>query len=77
MTVFLVQHTYERDGQDEVKLIGVYSSQRSAELAVERSRRLPGFSSYADCFHIDAYRLDEDIGRAGLSPINRRRAPGG
>lgn len=59
-TVFVLQHEYERDGVDNVKFIGVYSTHQNAEAAVERMRLQPGFSSYPDGFCIDEYELDRD-----------------
>ena len=36
MHVFVVQHAYERDDAEEVKFIGVYSSQENADRAIDR-----------------------------------------
>lgn len=59
--VFVVQHVHElADDREDVKLIGVYSSQASAEAAVERLRAQPGFVDAPDGFHIDRYELDRD-----------------
>jgi hypothetical protein len=61
MDVFVVQHVHElEDESEDVKLIGIYSSQDAARTAVERLRRLPGFCDTADGFQIDRYRIDED-----------------
>lgn len=61
-TVFVLQHSSEMSGtgEQERKLIGVYSTKEKAEEAVNRLRRQPGFVDLPDCFYIDEYTLDED-----------------
>ena len=60
-SVFVLQHVHaQEDGGEDVKLIGVYSSQEKADEAVARLGRLPGFSEAPDGFHVDEYRVDQD-----------------
>ena len=60
-TVFVLQHARPRDdGEESVKLIGVYSSRAAAEAAIARLRQQPGFSEWPDEFHLDPYELDVD-----------------
>jgi hypothetical protein len=59
-TVYVLQHSYELDGCDETKLIGVYSSLTSAEGAKHRLRLQPGFRDHPEEFSVDAYDLDID-----------------
>ena len=60
--VFYVTHKYlvmvDSDGDDinEVKEIGVYSSRKLAQCAIQRFSNLPGFSSYPDGFIITKER---------------------
>jgi len=57
--VFLVQHVRSEDEDDEdVKLIGVFSSRETAEEAVNRLRQTSGFSEFPDGFYTDEYTLD-------------------
>ena len=43
--VFVVQHLFVyEDGEEEVKLIGVYSTREAAQDAVKRLRLKPGFA---------------------------------
>ncbi|MFI9152366.1 hypothetical protein [Streptomyces sp. NPDC053367] len=49
----------EPDG-DDVKLLGIYSSEAVAEERARRARLLPGFADEPDCFQIEEYDLDED-----------------
>jgi hypothetical protein len=59
--VYVVQHAYEHsNGAEEVKFISVYESQEQAHAAVERTRRLPGFSDIPDSFSIDRYQIGKD-----------------
>jgi hypothetical protein len=46
------------------RFLGVYSSQTTAALAVERLGRRPGFKEYARGFQIDCIELDEDFEQA-------------
>lgn len=61
MGVYVLHHVHEfEDGEENVKMIGVYSTQEQAELAVQRMRLQPGFCDTPDGFTIDCYPLDED-----------------
>ena len=60
-SVFVLQHVAREDAPDEdVKFIGVYSTQALAEGAVARLVVQPGFRDYPRGFHIDEYAVDED-----------------
>jgi len=67
MTVYVLQHSYELDGCDETKVIGVYSSPATAEGAQQRLRLQPGFSDHPDAFALDAYELDVDHWKEGFT----------
>ena len=69
MRVFVVQHQHDLDGCDEVKFIGVYSSEDRGWAAVERSRRLPGFCKHPDGFSVDAYEVDKDHWTEGFKTV--------
>ena len=69
--VFVVQHSYELDGCDETKFIGVYRTRVAAEAAVERLQSRPGFQAHRDDFHIDHYELDRDHWTAGFVTKHR------
>jgi len=60
-TIYVVQHVRDEDGPDEdVKMIGVYSTPETAAAAVERLKGQPGFSDWPKGFHVDAYPVDQD-----------------
>ena len=66
--VYVVQHDHELpSGAEDVKLIGVYSSDECAQAAVERARLLEGFRETPLGFHVDRYELDADHWKEGFS----------
>lgn len=61
MKVFVLQHVHQiTSDQEDVKLMGIYSSRERAEEAQSRMIKLPGFSDAPDGFHIDEYEVDVD-----------------
>ncbi len=61
MEVFVLQHVHVlEEDQEDVKMIGVYSTPERAKAAIKRMRTLPGFRDAPDGFSIDRYRVDED-----------------
>jgi hypothetical protein len=59
--VYIVQHVHSApDGEEDVKLIGVYSSEASAAAAIAGLTLQPGFREHSDGFHISAYEIDKD-----------------
>lgn len=68
--VFLLQHAHSfDDGEEDVKIIGVYSSMNAAMTAIERARTLDGFRQVLDGFSVDEYTLDEDEWREGYRTV--------
>lgn len=71
-SVFVVQHLHvHTNGEECVKMIGVYETRRAAEDAVERLVAKPGFRDYPQIieplrdaeesgFYIDEYEIGED-----------------
>jgi hypothetical protein len=49
----------EEDG-DDLKVLGVYSSEARAADRILRARQLPGFGDEPDCFHVDPHTVDHD-----------------
>ena len=59
--VYLVQHVHDLgDETEDVKVIGIYSTEKNANIAVARLSDLPGFDKARNGFSIDRYCLDED-----------------
>lgn len=59
--IYYLYHIRNEDTDDEdVKLIGMYSSYELAEKAQERTKYKPGFIDFPDGFYIDEYIVDKD-----------------
>lgn len=59
MFVYVVQHTRDLDEEvDDVKLVGVFSSESAASAAVSELLTRPGFSEHPNGFHISRYEVD-------------------
>jgi hypothetical protein len=54
---------------EDVKLLGVYSSEQMAAEAKERAIGLPGFRDAPDGFDIDCYRVDRDEWTEGFITV--------
>jgi hypothetical protein len=71
-SVFVVQHLHvHANGEECVKMIGVYATRKAAEQAVGRLSTQPGFRDYPNIidplrddeesgFYIDEYKIGED-----------------
>ncbi|WP_030863196.1 DUF7336 domain-containing protein [Streptomyces sp. NRRL S-37] len=58
----------EQDG-DDVKLLGIYSTEEKAEERIARARLLPGFRDEPKCFVIVPHSLDDDTWEDGFVRI--------
>lgn len=59
--VYKLVHMYEREEGDEIKELGIYSTHKKAEEAIDRYKLLEGFNEHpVDCFCIDECELDKD-----------------
>lgn len=56
--VYILFHSYEINDCEEIKILGVHSSEELAKMALEKYKILPGFDKYPDDFHIDKYEID-------------------
>lgn len=59
MKVYLLEHIYELEGHDEVRTLGIYSSNKKAEEAILYYKKLSGFKNLLDGFNIDEYEINE------------------
>lgn len=75
MKVFVVQHAYMKVSEnyfgieEDVKFIGVFSTEEKAKEAVARLQKQPGFINWQRGFHIDSYTLDQDHWSEGFVPF--------
>lgn len=70
MDVFVVQHVHDREeGAEDVKFIGVYSTEEAAREAVARLSQQRGFRDHLEGFRVDRYRLDQDHWTEGFVTV--------
>jgi len=57
--VYVVDHSYKLDGCEEVKHIGVFSSEKKAKKAVKRLKKQEGFKKHKKGFTIGPCLMDQ------------------
>lgn len=66
-SVYIVQHVRaEKSGDEDVRLVGIYSSKEAAKNAVLRAGMQPDFRRFPQGFKIAKYALDKDQWPAAL-----------
>lgn len=65
-SAFLLQHSYEIDGSEQVKIIGIYSTRDKANEVIGKYKTLPGFCCYPESFYIDEYEIDKNDWEEGF-----------
>jgi len=76
-TVHLLWFVKERpEGEEDIELlIGVYSSQAEAQIAIERVKEKPGFAEFQEGFQICPYKLDHDHWEEGFVLCDSKTLP--
>jgi len=65
--IYLLWHTHVLgDGEEDSKLLGVYSSQSLATQKIDEYKMLPGFRDYPSGFEISKYEIDCDHWKEGF-----------
>ncbi|HXS49178.1 MAG TPA: hypothetical protein VN713_03520 [Sphingomicrobium sp.] len=65
--VHLLWHVrHDNQYGDDAKLVGVYSSDASAQAAIERKINMPGFCDHPAGFEISKYEIDRDAWSEGF-----------
>ncbi|WP_316829097.1 hypothetical protein [Pedobacter miscanthi] len=70
--VYLLWHTHydnRLENNEDIKLIGVYSTEDMAKEAECRAKLLEGFKDSQDGFEISSYRLDKDEWTSGFVTV--------
>lgn len=58
--VYLLEHVHEfQDGGEDIKTLGVFSTEASAKQAIEKLVKQPGFRDAPAGFNVDPYSLDQ------------------
>jgi hypothetical protein len=73
MTVYLLWHSHDLNGEVDAKLLGVYSSEQRALEARERAKALPGLRENPSGFHIDEYEVDKDHWTEGFVTMRHEK----
>ena len=61
MDAYILRHVHENTPENEdVKMIGAYSTEDEAKKAIERLQGQPGFCDTPEGFEITRYTLDQD-----------------
>jgi hypothetical protein len=69
-SVFVVQHVHVLlCGGEDVKFIGVYTSELDAQRAVAKLRTAPGFKESPDGFSVDCYELNKEHWTEGFVTV--------
>jgi hypothetical protein len=66
--IFTLRHTITRNGEEDHKEIGTYSSEDKAKQAIGRLKYKPGFNDPRGQFTIDPSILDFDYWADGFEP---------
>jgi len=81
-TAYTLQHVSREDTDNEdVKFIGVFSSEKKALACAAKMKKLKGFKKFPDNFYIDKYKINEASWMEGFTSRkpqgvgNRRRKP--
>jgi hypothetical protein len=70
--VFLVWHVRvisEEDDTEDIKLIGIYTTEKLAEEAIERKKMFEGFRDFPEGFEISENPLNQDLWSEGFITI--------
>jgi len=76
--VYLTMHVFRyEDGHDNIRIIGIFSSERKAREAIRRVWNKPGFRDRKRAFNVSRYVLDLQHWTEGYGggPLARRRRP--
>ncbi|HRI61570.1 MAG TPA: hypothetical protein PK228_17650 [Saprospiraceae bacterium] len=68
--VFIVHHIHRFDDEDEdVKLIGVFSTEENAKKSIASLLEQPGFKDHPEGFEIGEFYLDEYSWKEGFITV--------
>jgi hypothetical protein len=77
MKVYVLQHVHSHGPtNEEIKMIGVYSSEQAAQRTVDRLRGALGFRDAPDGFVVDCYEVDTDHWVEGYETVGISSAEG-
>jgi hypothetical protein len=56
---------------EDVKLIGIYSTEAGAAASISRLSGQPGFVDHPDGFHVERYSIDQDHWTEGFVTVTQ------
>lgn len=58
--IYVLHHVHEfEDGNEDVKLLGIFSSEKKAMEMIKEYKKIPGFKDYSEGFSINKYIIDK------------------
>lgn len=73
MKIYLLWHSHlQETGEQDVKLLGVYSTEARARGRASAARELPGFRDAPDGFEVSEYEVDRDAWTEGFATFTWR-----
>ena len=70
-SVFIVHHVHLLpSGEEDFKLVGVFTSADNARAAIRRLSQKPGFIESPSGFNVDEYKLDCDYWTEGFVTLD-------
>ncbi|WP_433263214.1 hypothetical protein ACQPZF_31600 [Actinosynnema sp. CS-041913] len=66
---------WSEEAGDDLKILGVYSTERRARERIEHARSMPGFSDEPNCFLLDRYVVDVDQWAEGFATVRPDHSP--
>jgi hypothetical protein len=76
MIVYMLYHSRDLDDlENNLKLIGIYTSEEKAKNAIERVGGQPGFRDFPNGFQIYRQTLDEDSWAEGFITTDEAEEP--
>jgi homoserine kinase type II len=70
MDVYVVHHVDDRDDDEDVKLIGIYSTEDDARAAIARLVMQPGFRDVPNGFQVNRHTVGEDNWTEGFKIVD-------
>jgi hypothetical protein len=68
--IYVLHHVHElENGYEDVKLLGIFSSEAKALKLIERYKLLEGFKDYPGGFSVDKYTVDKSHWNEGFTTV--------
>lgn len=69
--VYILHHGRDlEDGHEDIKILGIFSSESKASELVKKYKKMPGFKDSPDGFSINKYIIDKSEWTEGFTTLN-------